>query len=203
MKATLIFALNTGQEDILDTRDSAFADRVRLLRYPKLKAKPDTERITAIPESPEARQAVAALLIRHAVKTRERPDDPPSVAEYTKQRRQDSIGHVGQYIERALRVTGKRQDCVVLDDFIEAVAREAGGKDTKGLIEGLDRKEILALARELVPDLPRAVSRKKRMVWRGVQHVHEDADEDADDLSERPGCQICGQERDVGDLGMV
>ena len=97
-------------------------------------------------------------------------------------------------------MTGKRQDCVVLDDFIEAVAREAGGKDTKGLIEGLDRKEILALARELVPDLPRAVSRKKRMVWRGVQHVHEDADEDADDLSERPGCQICGQERDVGDL---
>ena len=34
----------------------------------------------------------------------------------------------------------------MLDDFIEAVAREAGGKDPKGLIEGLDRKEILALA---------------------------------------------------------
>ncbi len=200
VKATLIFALNTGQEDVLDTRDSAFADRVRLLRYPMLKVKPDTERITAIPETPEARQAVAALLIRHAVKTRERPDDPPSVAEYTKQRRQDSIGHVGQYIERALRVTGKRRDCVVLDDFIEAVAREAGGRDPKGLIEGLDRKEILALARELVPDLPRAVSRKRQMVWRGVQHVHEDADEDTDDLGERPGCQICGQERDVGDL---
>ena len=171
-----------------------------VLRYPRLKVKLDTERIAAIPETPEARQAVAALLVRHAVKTRERPDDPPSVAEYAKQRRQDSIGHVGQYIERVLRVTGKRRDCVVLDDFIEAVAREAGGKNPKGLIEGLDRKEILALARELVPDLPRAVSRKRQMVWRGVQHVHEDADEDTDDLSERPGCQICGQERDVGEL---
>ena len=26
------------------------------------------------------------------------------------------------------------------------------------------------------------MSRKRQMVWRGVQHVHEDADEDTDDL---------------------
>ena len=77
-KATIIIAVNSGQEYVLDTKDAAFADRVRLLLYPKLTVAPDTERIAAFSEIAEARQAVAAMLVRWAARTRERPKDPPA-----------------------------------------------------------------------------------------------------------------------------
>ena len=198
--------MNSGQEYVLDTKDAAFADRVRLLLYPKLTVAPDTERIAAFSEIAEARQAVAAMLVRWAARTRERPKDPPSVRAYTEQRRQDSIGQVGQYIESTLRVTEKRQDFVLLDSFIEAVAASCGGKDSKGLIEGLDRKDILRLSRELVPGLPRSTPRKGSLVWPGVVHTplaeEEESDPDADGISEMV-CARCGRARPLADLDLA
>ena len=205
-KATIIIAVNSGQEHVLDTKDAAFADRVRLLLYPKLTVAPDTERIAAFSEIAEARQAVAAMLVRWAASTRERPKDPRSVQAYTELRRQDSIGQVGQYIESTLQVTGKTQDFVLLDSFIEAVAASCGGKDSKGLIEGLDRKDILRLSRELVPGLPRSTPRKGALVWPGVVHTsfteEEESDPDADGISEMV-CTRCGSAQPLEKLDLT
>ena len=204
-KATIVIALNTGQEYALDTKDAAFAERVRLLQYPKLRGAVDTERITSFSEIAEARQAVAAMLVHWAVKTCSRPSDPPSVRAYTEHRRQDSIGQVGQYIEKTLRVTDKKQDIVWLDSFIEAVSVACGGADAKGLIEGLDRKEILRLARELVPALPRAKTRKGGLVWMGVTHrpAGDAAPEPVDDGGiAAMTCRRCGRPRPVAELDL-
>ena len=207
VRATLFMALNYGQEDLLDTSDDAFADRARLLNYPPLPAKEiDPERITTFSSVPEVRQAAAALFIAWAAKTTTRPDDPLSVTKYSEQRRRDSIGAVGEYIEKSLKVTDRDADRVSLDSFIEAVAAACGGKDDKGLIEGYNRKDILGLARALVKKLPRAKKRAGQLVWAGVAHSPSPADEDdvpeenAELLPAGRKCPRCARRRDVGEV---
>ena len=209
--ATIFIAMNMGQEYTLDTKDPALADRVRVLRYPQLRGPVDLERTIAFIEREEVRQAMAALLVQWAVKTRTLPPDTPSVEAYTEQRRQDSIGQVGQYIEAHLEVTEHRKDAVELDSFIEAVAAACGGRDDKGRIEGLDRKGILRLARELHPKLPRAKARKSGLLWTGVEHrlqvddgqSAEVDDEDAEGGISEMVCTRCGRVRPLEELDLT
>ena len=189
ISATLFVALNPGQETALDTSDDALADRVRLLSYPKLGGALDPGRISAVKTDHAIRQAVMACLARWAAETASRPEDPPSVKEYTAQRRRESVGLVGQWIQDRLVVTGERWDKVYLTCLWESISEELG-KDDKGRVEGVDYKQMLALARELLPDLPRSVrGGKQGSVWRGVKLL--DAEEP---------CSICDTTTPQGQL---
>ena len=188
--ATLFIALNPGQEASLDTSDGAIADRVRLLPYPKITSTLDRDRLDSVKYNPEIRQAVMAKMVRWAAEATQRPADPPSVREYTEQRRLESIGPLGQLLQTRLQVTGQRtRDRVYLAELWETQAKELGRDDT-GRVDGLTYKQMLALARELHPTLPRTTNGGKMgMVWPGVQLLPAFAP-----------CSLCEKETAQGDL---
>ena len=197
VRGTLFIALNHGQEDALDTSDEALADRTRLLQYPCLpeEVTKDPARIQDVANMRDVRQAVAALVIEWAVRTPAPPSDPPSVREFTEQRRQDSIGAIGQYILRHVEVTKDRSDAMYVSELLDALKAEIGvtpGKDGKDRYEGQTSGEILSLMRELVPELPRAKSKSGGSRYSGVRLIA-----DADSTGE---CHICGRRRDMADL---
>ena len=183
--ATIFVALNQGQESVLDTTDTALADRVRLLPYPKLVGELHTERTRLAGGDPEVRQAVMAMMVRWAVSAPDRPVDPPMVKQFTEARRQESIGAVGQWLQARIRVTKSYADALSTETLWGVLGAEFK-VDDKGCIEGRDRKAILALARELHPDLPRTINRGKKrgMEWRGVSIIAVDADAE---------CSQCGE----------
>ena len=177
--ATMFIAMNHGQEDALDTSDEALADRARLLRYPKLTAaEVDPERISDVTTIRKVRQAVVALLVKWAAETPKRPEAPLSVQAFTEQRRQESIGAVGQYIQANVKVTSRRTDYMSVKQLMDELG-EAIGK-TNDRIEGMTQREVLALMRELVPDLPRATNKRGRRAHISRRHTG------------RPGCQSQG-----------
>ena len=193
VKGTLFIAMNPGQEATLDTTDDALADRVRLLPYPALPAysagKADVERLTQVAENPDVRQAVMAMLVRWGTLATTRPADSPSVADFTAQRRRDSIGAVGQFLQDRLRVTERYGDSVNTEALWQTLVEELGPEDAHGRLEGLDRKGMTALARELHPTLPRVQPTRRGSVWKGVQLVAAE-DPDDGDLGE---CANCGK----------
>ena len=67
-------------------------------------------------------------------------------------------------------VTGRLADRTVVDGVGGRHRRPPAADATRlGRVEGLDRKEVLKLVRELVPKLPRQKSHGGRYVYRGVQ----------------------------------
>ena len=173
VKATLLMAMNPGQESTIDTSHNALADRVRLLRYPKLPAVDtgavDPNRTQNVAADGEARQAVLAMLVRWAKATPDRPLEPQSVLDYTQERRLESIGAVGQWLLDRLEVTGNRSDSVNLDALWKVIVTECGGADENGDVDSVSRRAMPALARELVSGLPRAVYTRSGREWRGVR----------------------------------
>ena len=183
VRATLVIALNTGQEQSLDLRDDALTDRVRLLPYPKLPGPIQPDRQNAVSEREDVRRAVLALMVRWAVEAPNRPDSPPAVSDYTAERRRASIGELGIWLEATLDVTGRLVDRLMLDDVWGAAALEFG--ERAGLIEGVDRAVLLQLAREVCPGLPRAKRSGGRSYWPGVRF--------ALDKDTMPTCAQCGK----------
>ena len=170
--ATLFIAMNPHNLDSLSLVDPALADRTKLLRYPKLPVPAgglDKERITAAGEIPQVRQAVVALLVRACVARTEAPKDTPGIVKFWQERVDESIGDVGVWFREHLRVSGDPRDVVVLESLWGMLQQEF---EVKGeLVEGRDRNETLALARQVVEGLPRSKVRNKRREWRGVRIV--------------------------------
>ena len=147
--ATIFIAMNPGQEDALDTTDDALADRVRLLRYPRLAVAVDVERIQAVAEDPKARQAVVALVVQWCAKTPHLPSDPPSVEEYTKERRRESMGELGAWLQDRVALTGDAKDAVNIDALWRTMQEALESADDK--VCGKTRTEMLRMAREVYP----------------------------------------------------
>ena len=177
---TIFIAINPGQEEGVDTTDTAFADRTRILPYPALPLPPeerDAERISDV-RNKEVRQATAALMVRYAALAASRPADPPSVAEATAQHRQERIGAVGRYMERHVKVTGQRGDYMAVQVLMERLAAHCGEKD--GQIEGQTRAELIKLLREVVQRLPRQTNKRNvGKIYRGVRLLDESDVDDA------------------------
>ena len=187
VRATIIVAMNSGQEVALDISDDALAGRVRILPYPALPGPEDTARIKRVSEDPSVRQAVMATLVEAATKTEDPPQDVPNVREHTAQRRRDSIGPLGQWLEDRLEVTGMDRDVVNLTELWRLIADDLGAEDDKGRIEGRTREEAWRLAREIHANLPRVRTTRKGSEWRGVRLR-------ADDEIAAATCVRCGQE---------
>ena len=100
------------------------------------------------------------------------PTDIPSVIEAVDERRQASIGEVGQWLRDNLVVSNRRDHLLATDDLIAALAVDHP-PDDKGRYAGQTRKNVLAMAREVVQGLPAAklnrVDGKQRRCYRGVR----------------------------------
>ena len=204
--STIFLGFNPGQEDVLDTSNNALADRARLLRYPRLKVVPIPGRIIDVAELVEVRQAWVAMLVSAAKRHQTRPSEPPTVKDYTRERYEDSIGPVGRYIARYMRVTGKRDDVLDVDELIASIEGACGEKDKDGLVDGLDRKAILQRVREVLASKDQKLPRQKRggggkQVYLGVL-LMDDADLDAeamaDELEGKVYCPECPALMDEG-----
>ena len=174
--ATIFVAANPPDFDRLDLTDSALEDRARILPYPSL---PTGQRNPAVLDivqnNPKARQAMLAVLVRAAkvfAGNPYPPEDIPSVIEAVEDRRQASIGEVGQWLRDNLIVSGRRDHLLATDDLIAALAEEYP-PDDKGRYAGQTRKNVLAMAREVVRGMPAAkvgsVAGKKGRYYRGVR----------------------------------
>ena len=174
--ATIFIAANPPDFDRLDLTDSALEDRARILPYPSL---PGGQRNPAVLDTvqhdPKARQAMLVVLVRAATTFAGDPFPPadiPSVIEAVEDRRQASIGEVGQWLRDNLMVTGRRDHLLATDELIEALAFDHPADD-KGRYAGQTRKNVLAMAREVVQGMPAAkvssIGGKKRRYYRGVR----------------------------------
>ena len=174
--ATILIAVNPPDFDRLDLTDSALEDRARILPYPSL---PDGQRNPAVLDTvrhdPKARQAMLVGLVRAATGFARYPYPPtdiPSVIEAVAERRQASIGEVGQWLRDNVVVTNRGDHLLTTDELIEALAQEYP-PDEKARYAGQTRKNVLAMAREVVTGLPAArvssVDGKKRRCYRGVR----------------------------------
>ena len=174
--ATIFVAANPPDFDRLDLTDSALEDRARILPYPSLPAgQRNPSVLNTVQHNPKARQAMLAMLVRAAMAFAGNPFPPadiPSVVEAVEDRRQASIGEVGQWLRDNLVVSGRGDHLLATDELVEALAVDYPADD-KGRYAGQTRKNVLAMAREVVQGMPAAkvgsIGGKKRRYYRGVR----------------------------------
>ena len=141
--ATLFLAANPETLPMPPLRDEALYERVRVLEYPQVPER-DPGLEGRLPHDPEARQALAALLIRHA-RSPSPPEDVPSVAAARAALLEESLGDAGRWArdllvaEAEARVTTQE----IWDAALEA-AEEGLNSDTAW---GLNRQRLLDLVK--------------------------------------------------------
>lgn len=183
--ATFFLALNPPDVARLDLRDEAFADRVRILRYPALPNKKGTEYRNLLRTDKERRQAMLALLVAAARENPVVPADIPSVRAAVDERRAESLGELGQWLTDTLVITGDAGDRLPVDALWAAALTEFDRPEDADRVVGRTRRELVALAHELTNGLlPTARMGKfdgrKCRYWSGVALVKVD------------GCAECG-----------
>ena len=158
--ATIFQAMRPEDIDQLDLSDHTLMDRTHVLSY-----LPQHRRNIGgglfDPYTNQARQAMLALLVQHAAANPEPPDAPTSVTGLVRERRRASIGPVGCWLLDHLQVTGDGKDTVLVDEIMEALAEDIP-TDYEGRFHERSRREVLALARDLIYGFPTA-----RRVHRG------------------------------------
>ena len=155
--ATIFQAMLPEDIDRLNLRDTDLVDRTHVLHYPPGHGVGGSQ---GAPTTGQARQAMLALLVQHARENPEPPDAPEPVTGLLRERRRASIGSVGRWIVDHLQVTGDGDETVLADEIITALAKDIP-PDDQGRYQGRSRREILALARDLVDQFP-AAHRVKR-----------------------------------------
>ena len=161
VRAAIFQAMLPEDIDHLDLSDHALVDRTHVLSY----LLPHGRTIEAgrflDPMTDQARQAMLALLVQHAAAYREPPDAPASVTELLRERRRATIGSVGRWLVDHLQVTGDGDETVLADEIMAALAEDIP-PDDQARFEGRTRREILALARDLIGGFPTARRVKRR-----------------------------------------
>ena len=177
--ATLIVALNPIQITNVNLIDKALLDRTKILKYPNLEladAKVDPMRYETVRANPAVRQAVLALLVKAVAANPRPPVDVLSVKEAVEERHADSIGQVGGWLLRNVEVTRQAADRLYLDEVWNTLVERFGPESDKGLIEGRNRRQTFALAREVVEGLPQRKLAFAKSYWPGVRIRHGGAD---------------------------
>ena len=190
--ATLFIAMNPGGLENLDLTDEALFDRVRVLPYPQLPE--DTHRdpqlAADVVNRPEIRQAMLALLVRHAVRCKAPPADVPQVAEARRTAREDSLGAAGEWILTHI-VKGRPVVDILNPADIWASAVAADG--SSGLAWGLDQDGLTRQVRLLLglpPGKSTTVNGRRVRVWKGWRLR---SDEEIAAVSEPVACERCGE----------
>ena len=119
----------------------------------------------SVPITDQARKAMLAILVQHAAENAEPPDAPESVTALLRKRRRANIGSVGRWLVDHLQVTGDGDETVLADEIIAALAADIP-PDDQARFQGRSRREVLALARELIESFPtaRQVKRAGRLL---------------------------------------
>ena len=165
--ATIFQAMLPGDIDHLDLSAPALVDRTHVLSCLPVDSRSTIKvGLASALLTDQARQALLALLVQHAAENREPPDAPASgdgVAE--RGGGGASIGSVGRWLRDHLQVTGDGDEIVLADEIMEALAADIPPND-EGRFSGRTRREVLALARDLIDGFPtaRRVKRGGRLV---------------------------------------
>ena len=197
--ATIFQALNPGDVERLDLKDDALEIRSKILPWPDFPAGThrDTERIDTV-SAPDAAKAMLAVLIERAAANYSPPDDIQTIADAVEQRRQESLGRLGQWFQDRLVVTDLAHDMVTPDTIWETAYMDLDGRE--GRIDGLDRRGALSLMRSSVARMPaqkkqRGGNGKRPYVYPGVRLLGEDETLDVESVPENH-CPECGRVND-------
>ena len=153
--ATIFQAMLPQDIDLLSLSDHALMDRTHVLSYLPQHSRTIWDGLVSAPVTDQARQAMLTLLVQQAAANRELPDAPVSVTQFLRERHRASIGAVGRWLLDHLQVTGDGDETVLADEIIAALAADIP-PDEEGRYHGRTRREILALARELIDGFPTA-----------------------------------------------
>ena len=163
--ATIFHAMYPQDIDQLDLSDPALVDRTHVLSCLPLHGRTIGGGLFLDLSTDQARQALLALLVQHAAANREPPDAPASVTRLLRERRRVSIGSVGRWLVDHLQVTGDGNEMILADEIMAALAEDIP-PDAQAQFQGRTRREILALARDLIQGFPiaRRVKRGGRLL---------------------------------------
>ena len=168
--ATIFQTINGPDLQRSDLTDEALADRTRIIPYPELPGEIAEGFAREVQTDPDCRRAMLALLVQEAVTAVHPPKSILSVAEATLAQRERSIGEVGRWIQRRLRVTGQGKDRLSLDALFAELSESVPPAGAKW--EAMTRQGVLGLARELVAGFPATKSlRIDGKVTSGLQGV--------------------------------
>ena len=163
--ATIFQAVLPQDIDQLDLSDHALMDRTHVLSYLPQHSRTIGDGLASVPITDQASQTMLALLVAYAAANREPPDAPVSVTLLLRERHQASIGAVGRWLLDHLQVTGNGDEAVLADEIVAALAADIP-PDDEGRYHGRTRREVLALARDLIAAFPtaRRVKRGRRLL---------------------------------------
>ena len=151
--------------DQLDPSDPALVDKTHAPSCLLQDGRTRGDGQTSVPITDQARRAMLALLVQNAAENAEPPDAPESVTALLRKRRRANIGSVGRWLVDHLQVTGDGDETVLADEIIDALAADIP-PDDQARFQGRSRREVLALARELIDAFPtaRQVKRAGRLL---------------------------------------
>ena len=153
--ATMFISLNADQVPSL-TMDSGLYERLRPLPYPAVPEERRDPGLRAELESPEAREAMLALLVKCAAKTSRPPDITGAVGKLREQLRRESVGDgFYDWATTALIKTNRPDERISTLELWER-ACDAAGNDSPW---GYNRRSFVSALRSLL-DLPPA-----RKLW--------------------------------------
>ena len=163
--ATILQTLSPEEIDQLDFSDLALVDRTHMLYCLPLYGHTFRDDLALHPSTDQTRQAMLALLVKHAAANPEQPDGPASVTRLLRERWRASIGSVGRWLVDHLQVTGDRNEKIFADEIMAALAEDIP-PDAQEQFRGRTRREILHLARDLIQGFPisRPVKRGGRLL---------------------------------------
>lgn len=194
--ATIFQAINPSELRRLNLADRALAERTAILNWPSFPPgmPRDPQRVETV-KSIEAAQAMLAILVKRAKDLHRPPAVPTSVAQANEEHRLESIGPVGQWLQRHVILTGQMFDHLQPDDIWSALELDHQADDD-GRIHGLDRKETMYLLREVNSGLPpqtslRVQGKGKVKAYRGIRFRTAEELAALDEDDDVP-CVLCG-----------
>ena len=151
--------------DQVDLNDHAIADKTLPPSHVPRDGRTRGVGPTSVPITHQARRAMLALLVRNAAANSKAPDAPESVTALLRERRRANIGSVGCWLLDHLRVTEDGDETVLADEIMTALAEDIPPND-QDRFHGRSRREVLALARDLIDGFPtaRRVKRSGRLL---------------------------------------
>ena len=153
--ATIFQAMLPEDIDDLDLSDHALVDSIHVVSYLPRHSRSMGTGLVSVPLTDQTRRAMLALLVQHATAYPEPPDAPASVTGLVRERRRATIGSVGRWLLDHLQVTGDGDEIVLADEIIVALGADIP-PDDQARFQGRTRREILALARNLIDGFPTA-----------------------------------------------
>ena len=150
----------------------ALYDRFRMLHFPHIVAQNRDGELPLKLRRPPARQALAALVIRHAMQNMEGPpDDTPDVAAAREEAKRGSLGEAGAWLSDRVEHTQEPRDILTTDEIWSAAVAESPdfSETTAWNLSRRQLTEFVRLVFEMPPAIRGRVRGKISHYWRGYR----------------------------------